>query len=342
MVYNEGMVLSFKRDFNRLRQIGARISTHLESVILIMILGLFVLLCLFQELKLFSFQLGNNVSNILGNIVQSLASIFAIVFSISLVAIQLCSENLSHRLIGLYVKNRNFLVPFVLNLTALLFDLFLLSDERYIYLAGYGVLFSIIAVLSLVLFFVFTVRFLKPVHVARGLLGRVKVDNLLSENFAEIRLYRESFQPIEDIVSNCARKGDYATAQGLIELVREKMYDVLNLVNKKMREESEESFARPLVYMSEPFARLLEGIAVSSNKNDAMEITIYVISVIGDFVEHFREARFVPAFKVFDKAIEHIHFQAGHRFSSTEYAADLARLEVAIADARVSFSKLVE
>jgi len=305
------------------------------------ILGLLVLLCLFQESKLF-FQLDKNVNNILGNIVQSLASIFAIVFSISLVAIQLCSENLSHRVIGLYVRNRNFIVPFILNLAALLFDLFLLSDERYIHLAGYGVLLSIVAVMSLILFFVFTVRFLKPVHVVRGLLGRVKTEELLSKNFAERELYREGFQPLEDIVSSCARNGDYATAQDLIELVREKMYRVLGVVNKKMREESEESFVRLLVYMSAPFAKLFEGIAVSSNKSDAMEITFYVISAIGDFVEHFGEARFVPAFKIFDATIERIYSQAKHRFGSAEYVADLARLDVAIANARASISEFVE
>ncbi len=108
-----------------------------------------------------------------------------------------------------------------------------------------------------------------------------------------------------------------------------------------MNEEGEASFVRSLVFMSTPFARLFEGIAVSSNKSDAMEITLYVIRSIGDFVEHFPDARFVPAFKIFDAALEHILSQARYRFRSPEYAADLARLEVAIARARVSFSEFV-
>lgn len=106
------------------------------------------MLCLFQEFELFSFQLGDDISNTLGNILQSLASIFAIVFSISLVAIQLCSENLSHRLIGLYVKNPNFMVPFVLNLTALLFDLFLLLRYLMQLLSAYFLRLSIGLVLT--------------------------------------------------------------------------------------------------------------------------------------------------------------------------------------------------
>lgn len=108
-----------------------------------------------------------------------------------------------------------------------------------------------------------------------------------------------------------------------------------------MKEGSEASFVKSLVFMSAPFARLLEGVAVSSNKSDAMEITFYVIGSIGDFVEHFPDARFVPAFKIFDAALERILSQARYRFGSPEYAADLARLEVAIARARVSFSEFV-
>ena len=106
---------------------------------------------------------------------------------------------------------------------------------------------------------------------------------------------------------------------------------------------SESSHSDLMLNMSIPFARLLDGIAVSSNKNDAMEISIYVINTIADFVERFWEARFVPAFKIFDVAIEHILNQARHRFGGKkEYTVDLARLEVAVAKARASFGELVE
>ncbi len=214
------------------RKIRRWFNVHLESVILVVIVGLFVLFCLLLKYGVFSFQLGDGVSSIFGSIVESLAAIFAIAFSISLVAIQLCSENLSHRLIGLYVKNRSFAVPFGWNLGALLFDFFLLCDERCSGLVGYGVLVSVFAVVSLVLFFVFTVRFLRPVHAVRILLGRVETKNLLSKDFAERELYREYFQPIEDIVSSCSRKGDYATVHDLIELIREKMYSALGMVRR--------------------------------------------------------------------------------------------------------------
>ena len=94
--------------------------------------------------------------------------------------------------------------------------------------------------------------------------------------------------------------------------------------------------------MSAPFAKLFEGVAVSANKRDAMEITIYVIGAIADFVEKFGEARFLPAFKIFDGVIERIRSQARFRFSAKEYRDDFARLEVAIATARMSFSEFVK
>ena len=91
---------------------------RLESVILIAVLGTIAFPFLFQEFAFLYFNV-DGVSNVLGNILQSLASIFAIVFSISLVAIQLCSENLSHRVIDLYVNHRNFIFPLSLNIVAI-------------------------------------------------------------------------------------------------------------------------------------------------------------------------------------------------------------------------------
>ena len=70
-------------------KIGDAFRIHLENVVLTSILVLFVFLCLLQGFELFTFQVGEDVSSIFGNVMQSLASIFAIVFSISLVAIQL-------------------------------------------------------------------------------------------------------------------------------------------------------------------------------------------------------------------------------------------------------------
>lgn len=328
----------------QIKDIEDALRIHLENVVLILIIILFALLCLFQEFDIFTFQVGRDVSNIFGNILQSLASVFAIVFSISLVAIQLCSENLSHRLIGLYVKNRNFLFPICLNFVVVLFDLALVSDERLASLASYGVIYNIIAIASLILFFIFTIRFLRPVPVTRKLLRRVEI-NVLSSEDSSIRecIYREIFQPIDDIVSSCAKKGDYATVKDLIDLIVKKMYELFALGEKKMKkEEGGVPILRLLVFTSRPFARLFQGIAVSANKNDAMEITFHVIRTIGSFVKQFPDARFVPAYKIFEEAIERIHSQAKYRFGTDEYKTDLALLEIEIASARVSFSEFVK
>lgn len=324
-----------------LKNIRNWFSNHVENLILFIILVIVTILYIFEIYGFFSFKLGYQAISILGTILQSLASIFAIVFSISLVAIQLCSENLSHRLIDLYVKNINFLVPAIINFTAIMSDFLIITNKKYICFANIGILLSIAAILSLISFFLFTIRFLRPVHVVGAILNGIKPINLLSENFTDRELYRKSLQPIEDIASNCIKNGDYATAQDIIELIRTKMHNVLDLVKERLMKESETRYVMTLINMSRPFSKLLEGIAVSSNKRDAIEITIYIIYTIGDFVEGFEEARFIPAFKIFENSIERIYSQASHRFSSGEYKIDFARLEVAIADARVSFSKFV-
>ena len=278
----------------------------------------------------------------MGTITQSLASIFAIVFSISLVAIQLCSENLSHRLIGLYVNDRNFIFPFLLNLIALVFDLFVLSVESLNDFASGGIILSIVAVLSLMPFFLFTVRLLRPGRVVGKLLNRIKTKDLLVHNYEKRSLYRDNFQAIEDIISICTGRGDYATSQDLIERVREKMYSVLSLMNKEIDKKAGILLAEPLHNMSAPFARLLRNIAVSANKKDAIEITVYTIATIVNYVETFRDARFAPAYVPFDEALERILSQARQRFSSEEFASDKALLELIVANARLSFSKFVK
>jgi hypothetical protein len=60
---------------------------------------------------------------------------------------------------------------------------------------------------NVVLIFIFTIRFLRPVPVTRKLLGRVEFDEFLSED-SSVRecIYREIFQPIDDTVSSCAKK----------------------------------------------------------------------------------------------------------------------------------------
>lgn len=318
-------------------------NVHLENFCLVVFIAVGFVLCGLYAGGVLRFELGSNAMGVLGTAVQALASLFAIVFSVSLVAIQLCAENLSHRLIRLYVENWNFVVPFGLNSAVLLFNLFLLSNNAFGFLAVHGVILSVVVVLVLIPFFIYTIRFLMIESVVRMLLRRVKTyPRILSDNFADDELYLEYLQPIEDIISSCAKKGDYATAQGLIESVLFKMYGVLVVVIEMMKKTDKASSDKLLVFMSAPFARLFEGVAVSANKNDTIEITIYIIGAIADFVEKFGDARFVPAFKIFDGAIEHIRSQAKYRFSSAEYKVDFARLEIAISRARVIFSGFVE
>lgn len=315
---------------------------HGESLTLIVVVGFFTFLCLLRIYGFFVFQVSQSPESVLGTLVQSLASIFAIVFSISLVAVQFCSEQLSYRLIRLYVLSLNFIVPFVLNALALVFNLLLLSYSCSSWLLDFGILFGMMAIISLVPFFVYTFRFMVPVHVVGVLLARLTTNSiLLSESLADGPSFRETLQPIEDIISNCVRKGDYAMAQESIDRVIDKMAEVLSVVKKRMEKESESSFVRLIVSMSVPFARLLGGIAVSANKKDSMEISVYIIKAVADFVGMFGEARFLPAFKIFDGLIDRIHSQARSRFSAKEYEDDFASLEIEIASARMSISRFV-
>lgn len=312
--------------------------SHSEILVLIILIALLIISFSAHKLGMFTFTIDNS-SNVLGTLVQSLASIFAIIFSISLVAIQFYSESISYRLIGLYVKNRNFMFPFFMNFGALLFDLYLLSDVRFQYLIGYGIISSIFAILSLGIFFLFTIRILNPLKVISELLKKIKTEKILTCDFSENGTYEAYFQPIDDIVTCFVQKGDYATAYGAIDLINGKLYDLLIKILKKLKEEQNVQIVKLLNFMSKPFARLFEEIAISSNKKDAMEITSYIINIIGIFVRKMPDARFVPAFKIFDETIERISFQAECRFRTPEYIDELTNLKLTIASVRVEFSR---
>jgi hypothetical protein len=182
-----------------------------------------------------------------------------------------------------------------------------------------------------------------PIHVVDVLLNRVRLDHLFSEDFAEDRLYLRFFQPVEDIISNHVRRGDVTTARRLIGRIERKMGDVLIRINMQITSgEVEDSvLLRTMVFSSLPFARLYKGVATASNKTDAVETTIDIIRSLASRTEGFWQSSFVPAFKVFESAIEEIYFQAKHRYSSDEYKADRTKLEIAFAEARAELSEFV-
>lgn len=285
------------------------------------------------------FNLNSETTSVLSTCISALASIFAIVFSISLVAIQLFSENLGHRLLGLYIRDLFFIIPFSLNLAALLLDVILLTNFGPQF-ANYGIVLTILAIVSLVPFFVFTVSFLKPVNVVKKLLDKIEIENLLEISFSEKPFYSRYFQPIEDIVITCIQKGDTATAQDVIDLIQGKMNETLTEVSERIKNKTAPSI-KLIVFMSQPFANVFLRIAIASNKKDSIETTIYIVNTIGEYIQTFEDARFIPAYNIFDATLDKILLQAQSRFGSSEYTNDLTLLEITVSSAAVKFGSFV-
>lgn len=328
-----------KRVTSMSRQLRQWLSFHTESTILSLIVGLTAILCLLRVRGYFSFQPGTNLSGFLGTVIQSLTSIFAIVFSISIIVIERYSEEQSRLFVGLYFRNYNFIIPFTLNFLAVIVNLFLFSNVPHQHFTDYGILLVFGAIFSIPLFFVFTVRFLKVENIVRMLLHRLRTNpRLFSVDFSNERLYRKYLQPIEDTILRSTELRRYTTSKYLLDLVEDKMSDALLSVMQRMSEEREQDFTQLQLNMSNPFAKLLRSIALFANKTDAIEITIYTIEIVTKFVEKFNDARFSPSFKIFNEMLSQVNSQAKYRFIREEFTIDLARLEVAIASARASFS----
>ena len=335
---------------NRLANVRVRINEllkfHLEKILLIILIGMFVLLCIFRLYGFFNiFQIGYNKSEILGTLVEALITIFAIVFSISLVTMERYSEAQSKLIISLYFINFNFFIPFSLNFFSVLINILFYLNKSLYYLIDYGLILAFIAILSLGVFFYYTIRFLIVENVVEMLLRNIKIkDGLLSRDYSEEELYRSHLQPIEEIIIKSINLRQYSSAKYLLDSVNIKMNRTLIKVKEIMSRanDMDHSFNRQIRFMSSPFNRLYRTIAFYANNSNAFEITKHIIEIIMALIEDFEDKRFLPAFLIFDPLIDRIYFQAKESFDPKEYSLDLALLGVLISDIRVKFSEYLE
>jgi len=320
---------------------ASKTSSNFEDFWLIISIVIFAslsFLAFFDVLKIYNLT-NNEISWFTESAVQAIASLFAIIFSISLVAIQLSSQEFSHRLIKLHLTNLHFIFSFSLNLVSLLLNLLIISNSNFFFLINYSIPLTIAAVLSLVSYIISTAKLLVPENVVKKYLDALKPEDFLSRNFADKQLYNTYLQPIEDIIKKSIKNLDYQTAINSITLIKKEMVDTFELLLQDLPPTTNDSSLQSINNSGEPFHHLLKEIAVAANKMDAIEITEFVIvSVISSFIQELPDARLMPVFEKLDLTVDHILNQAQARFSSKEYAVELAELEYNIADSRTSFS----
>lgn len=209
-----------------------RIET-LERITVLSLAGLFLLLMLLALTDHSPFTLANddleNARSILEGVgVEGLSAIFAIVISLTLMAVQFASQQYTHRIMDLHVKSLTFWSVIVVYLGSLLYNVFLLGrleapvESKYIEVS---MLLTALCFLMLIPFFFITMVRLRPETVVDNLLAKMdtaylnSIQDLMQEGETRIAGELDKMLPITEIIEKSVGNGDRGTVRfGLGEI----------------------------------------------------------------------------------------------------------------------------
>ena len=196
------------------------------------VIGMFILLGIPVAFGVFDFGLtGKDVERfqvIYTDIgIQTTAGIFAIVISLSLVAIQFAAQEYSHRIMEFYVRSVVFWSTLIVYLGIIVVAILLqatsdgLESPRIVALV---VVASMLAVALLIPHFIVTASYLKPDFVIEKLIGRISAQYIVGLRLADngevaISPGHDRLLPVVEITERSIDRGDLTTTRSAIERV---------------------------------------------------------------------------------------------------------------------------
>jgi hypothetical protein len=175
----------------------------------------------------------NTARYLLNTLVNSEAGIFAIVVTLSLIAVQLAASSYSARVIDLFMRTPDPWVVMIIYIVAMVYGLGVLKlvDEKSV--AGLEIHISvsyylgIFAFLSLILFIWNTFSLLQPFSIIDRLSERISKHHILSLHSRAAPFNNDPVQPIIDIVLGSWGKYDYETLGYGLRAISLRTEDVL-------------------------------------------------------------------------------------------------------------------
>ena len=152
--------------------------------------------------------------------------IFAIIVSLSLVAIQFASQEYSHRIMDLYIKSVVFWSMLTVYLFLMIIAILLLTNNSAADSVRGPTLVAVGSILALVLippYFIITAAYLKPEFVIAKLLRRVDAEYLttlekpLVEGGGRISSRIDPLLPIVEMIERSVDRGDLSTTRAAME-----------------------------------------------------------------------------------------------------------------------------
>jgi len=166
--------------------------------------------------------------------VEGLSAIFAIVISLSLMAVGFASQKYTHRIMKIHIKSLTFWAVIVIYLGSMFYNVFMLGrldmsvdvkvDYRYVEIS---MLLTFLCFIIIIPYFFITMARLRPEPVISNLLANIDDDYLnsikgyIKEGEPRVPIKADKVLPVRDIIEKSIGSGDRETARfGIDEIYR--------------------------------------------------------------------------------------------------------------------------
>lgn len=182
-----------------------------------------------------------SATSVLNSIIQGLSSILAIVISLTLIGVQLSSQNYSNRILKMFANFRIFWLVTVLYLFTIIYSIFLLNNLDSIDNLGTISGWSVIGVSISILFAVWSLILL-PKYII-DTLERLAPENVLKELYEKIdeesiknleKLSNECLMPLTDIINKSIENGHTDIAGLGVIKISDKFLELINVENRDL------------------------------------------------------------------------------------------------------------
>ncbi|MDP2728579.1 MAG: DUF2254 family protein [Dehalococcoidia bacterium] len=275
-------------------------------------------------------------SGLLSTLAQSLSAIFAIAFSLTLVAVQLATAAYTPRVLPLHTWHPYFVGLFVIYLGTIGYLFLLAGGHAFLGPSAgawrnVGLVLSLFALGYLAPFTAHTVRFLLPAQVLDVLITRLSPPDFRSQPGP-----RDKLQPVEDIIVKAMQADDHQTAREGLWLLAERYRQLSRTFDPRSDRGQMEA-----LLITIPFVDLLERVARFCAQGCDLEMMEAVLAQLQRLSEPLVERGRGPAVDYLDDALGRMDFMAQEWFEHGKSQVEMARVEAAVAGVRARLAAIM-
>jgi hypothetical protein len=207
--------------------------------------------------------------------IQTTAGVFAIVISLSLVAIQFAAQEYGHRIMQAYIKSVVFWLTLILYLGIIVVGIFLQAastGSEDVRLPSLVIIGSVAAIVLLVPYFLITAAYLRPEFIIGKLIKRVDANYLRVVGQTDaLPSSLDRLLPVVEIIERAIDRGDLATTREALT----KVYDLYNDVTARS------SSNRVDRYFIDHLKRIGRRAVITAQQEEAGSLVVEIMGRIG-------------------------------------------------------------